>query len=260
MGVAAVRRGSGLVRHARMVRRGGGGGKTDPGEATIARMSLERLRARPRGRPRHDDVLTPAEWRIVNAVRHGLSNAQIAKRRGISVDGVKYHVENAIAKLGLRDRRELRRWRGAPKDSALRRAANTTTTNEGHSMAPGTQLGSIGQISRTVKDIAKAEAWYGGVLGLKHLFTFGKLAFFDCGGTRLYLSAEKDETAPESILYFRVADIAAAHARLVERGVEFSGAPHMVHRHADGTEEWLAFFQDPEGRPLALMSQVGPPR
>jgi len=29
-----------------------------------------------------------------------------------------------------------------------------------------------------------------------------------------------------------------------------------VHRHADGTEEWMAFFKDPEGRPLAIMSQV----
>lgn len=26
--------------------------------------------------------------------------------------------------------------------------------------------------------------------------------------------------------------------------------------HADGTEEWMAFFKDPEGRPLAIVSQV----
>jgi predicted enzyme related to lactoylglutathione lyase len=59
-------------------------------------------------------------------------------------------------------------------------------------------------------------------------------------------------------LYFRVADIAAKHAELAARGVDFKGAPHMIHRHADGTEEWMAFFADPEGRPLALMSQVKP--
>jgi methylmalonyl-CoA/ethylmalonyl-CoA epimerase len=94
------------------------------------------------------------------------------------------------------------------------------------------------------------------VLGLRHLYTFGKLAFFDCGGTRLYLSAEGDAPGPESVLYLRVEDIAAAHDELAARGVEFTGAPHMIHRHADGTEEWLAFFLDPEGRPLALMSQV----
>ena len=101
-------------------------------------------------------------------------------------------------------------------------------------------MGPIGQISRTVSDIAAAEAWYGGVLGLPHLFTFGKLAFFDCGGTRLYLSAERETPqTEESVLYFRVADIAKAHADLVARGVEFRGAPHMIYRHPDGTEEVL---------------------
>jgi len=36
------------------------------------------------------------------------------------------------------------------------------------------------------------------------------------------------------------------------------GLPHMIHRHPDGTEEWLAHFNDPEGRPLAIMSAVMP--
>lgn len=117
------------------------------------------------------------------------------------------------------------------------------------------KLESIGQVSRTVGDIAAAEHWYGEVLGLKHLYTFGKLAFFDCGGTRLYLTAEQP-AASESILYLRVADIRATYEGLSARGVEFTGAPHLVHRHADGTEEWLAFFKDPDGRPLALMSQA----
>jgi DNA-binding CsgD family transcriptional regulator/catechol 2,3-dioxygenase-like lactoylglutathione lyase family enzyme len=210
---------------------------------------------RPRGRPRHDDVLTPAEWRIVDAVRHGLSNAQIAKRRGISVDAVKFHVANAVAKLGVDDRRALRQWRGSPRRGALR-AKNAT--GEAMTTTKQSELGPIGQISRTVRDIQQAEAWYGNVLGLRHLYTFGSLAFFDCGGTRLFLSAENGASAAESILYFRVADIAAKHAELVSRGVEFKGAPHMIHRHADGTEEWMAFFSDPESRPLALMSQVKP--
>jgi catechol 2,3-dioxygenase-like lactoylglutathione lyase family enzyme len=120
------------------------------------------------------------------------------------------------------------------------------------------RLGPIGQVSRTVSDIAKAEAWYGGVLGLPHLYTFGKLAFFDCGGTRLFLNQDEGEAGPESILYFRVPDIAAAHAELVRRGVAFTNAPHVIFRHGDGTEEWMAFFNDPDGRPLALVSQVKP--
>ena len=32
-----------------------------------------------RGRPKHPDILTPAEWRVVNAVRHGMSNRLIAE-------------------------------------------------------------------------------------------------------------------------------------------------------------------------------------
>ena len=210
---------------------------------------------RPRGRPRHDDVLTPAEWRIVHAVRHGLSNSQIAKRRGISVDAVKFHVANAIAKLGLVDRRALRQWRGAPRYGALRGGNEREETTMEKKAG---ELGPIGQVSRTVRDIDEAQAWYRDTLGLRHLYTFGSLAFFDCGGTRLYLSAENGASPAESILYFRVADIAAKHSELLARGVEFKGAPHMIHRHADGTEEWMAFFLDPEGRPLALMSQVKP--
>jgi catechol 2,3-dioxygenase-like lactoylglutathione lyase family enzyme len=119
------------------------------------------------------------------------------------------------------------------------------------------RLGPIGQLSRSVADIAAAEAWWRDVLGLPHLYTFGQLAFFDCDGVRLMLSAEPGESH-SNIIYFRVLDIAASHAALSERGVVFLGAPHMIHRHADGTEEWMAFFSDNEGRPLALMSQVQP--
>ncbi len=117
-------------------------------------------------------------------------------------------------------------------------------------------LGRVGQIARTVQDIGKAQEWYGKVLGLPHLYTFGELAFFDCGGTRLMLTAQHEVSATESILYWRVDDIVGAHAQLKSRGVEFVDAPHMIHKHADGTEEWLAFFKDPEGRLLALISQV----
>jgi catechol 2,3-dioxygenase-like lactoylglutathione lyase family enzyme len=107
-----------------------------------------------------------------------------------------------------------------------------------------------------VSDIQKAERWYSDVLGLRHLYTFGNLAFFDCGGTRLFLSQEGASAASESILYFRVDDIEAAHKSLAGKGVEFTNAPHLVHRHADGTEEWMAVFKDLEGRPLAIMAQV----
>ena len=205
-----------------------------------------------RGRPKHADLLTPAEWRTVHAVRHGMTNTEIARRRGVSVNAVKFHVANALAKLNLRNRRELRAWFRAPNDSALAAA-------ERGNMAKELKIGAIGQIARSVGDTQASEKWYREVLGLPHLYTFGTLAFFDCGGTRLMLSQEGG-AAKESILYLRVADIGAAYQQLQARGVKFTHAPHMIHRHADGTEEWMAFFEDPDGRPMGLMSQLVPGR
>jgi DNA-binding CsgD family transcriptional regulator/catechol 2,3-dioxygenase-like lactoylglutathione lyase family enzyme len=202
-----------------------------------------------RGRPVHDDVLTPAEWRIVHAVQHGLSNREIALRRGISRDAVKFHIANAVAKLGVNNRQGLKRWFREPRESALSRREKAMTSS--------VTFGPLAQIARTVRDIKESEVFYGATLGLKHLYTFGTLAFFDAGGTRLMLSAQA-QPAGESILYLRVADIRAAHELLASRGVQFAEVPHLIHRHADGTEEWLASFTDPEGRPLALMSQVRP--
>lgn len=200
---------------------------------------------RGRGRPPHGDLLTPAEWRVVEAVRHGLSNPAIAARLGVGVDAVKYHVGNALQKLGLTSRAELRRWSGVRRDSCLQ--------GRTEAMDPDLKLGAFGQISRTVTDIAAARRWYADVLGLPHLYSFGDLAFFDCGGVRLFLS--QGEGAPESILYFRVEDVHATAAALTARGASFVSAPHMIHRHEDGTEEWMAFFNDPDQRPLAIMSQ-----
>jgi DNA-binding CsgD family transcriptional regulator len=209
-------------------------------------------------------VLTPAEWRTVHAVKHGLSSRQIAERRGISIDAVKYHVANALAKLGLANRRELRHWHRAPNGSALKEASEIKEAGEIKEEGMNTsiektplKLGVIGQIARTVRDIKQSEAWYAHTVGLPHLFTFGKLAFFDCNGIRLMLS-EESAAAAESILYWRVEGIARAHETLKSRGVEFINAPHLIHQHADGTEEWLAMFKDPEGRPLGLISQVRP--
>jgi DNA-binding CsgD family transcriptional regulator/catechol 2,3-dioxygenase-like lactoylglutathione lyase family enzyme len=217
-----------------------------------------------RGRPRHPDILTPAEWRVVQAVRHGLSNREIARRRGISLDAVKTHVATAIGKLGLANRTALRRWSGAPIDSAAHQEVRMIQATRTPASARVDALGPIGQVARRVRDVTRAEVWYRDVLGLTHLYTFpgpsGPLAFFDCGGTRLFLSQEGVESGGgQSLLYFRVADIQSAHDRLRQRGVEFVGAPHMIFKHADGTEEWMAFFRDCDGDLLAIMSQPGAP-
>lgn len=122
------------------------------------------------------------------------------------------------------------------------------------------RLGPLGQVSLFVRDVARAEAFYRDVLGLAHHFTFGDLAFFDMGGTRLYLHAvDEDAWRAGSVLYFLVDDIATAHLELERRGVHFAGAPHRIHTdEATGVEEWMAFFDDPFGNTLALMARVAP--
>lgn len=181
-----------------------------------------------------------------------MTNREIGKRLRISVDAVKFHITNAVGKLGVAGRRGLKTWNGAPVDSALGKRGTTMTMPS---------LGQIGQISRNVADIPRSVEWYKTTLGLPHLFTFGDLAFFDCGGTRLYLQGHRSDTkvTGDSVIYFTTADINATYSQLCERGVVFRGAPHMIHRHPSGVEEWMAFFEDPDGQLLALMSQVKPP-
>ena len=204
---------------------------------------------RPRGRPPHADQLTPAEWRVVESVRHGLTNPAIARRLAISPDAVKFHVTNALQKLGFARRAELRQWEGVRRDSLLFSAPVTVD-------AP-VKLGMIGQIGRNVSSLVAAETWYRDVLGLTHLYTFHPMAFFDCGGVRLMLN--EGPAAGQSLLYFRVDDVRTAYPELAARGVEFINAPHLIHTHADDTEEWMAFFNDNENRPLAIMARVAAP-
>jgi DNA-binding CsgD family transcriptional regulator/catechol 2,3-dioxygenase-like lactoylglutathione lyase family enzyme len=205
------------------------------------------------GRPPHDDVLTPAEWKVAEQVRHGMTNPQIAERMGVSLDAVKFHVGNALSKLGFSTREQLRLWDGVAKGTALhqlrRSEMDGQTTTDSYMM--------LGQIARVCTSVENSRAWYRDVLGLPELYAFPGLAFFDLGGVRLMLTEEEGKAgAPESLLYLRVPDLHAAKDQLENRGVTFTHAPHMIHRHEDGTEEWMAFFEDDERRPLALMTQV----
>ena len=210
------------------------------------------MKTNERGRPRYDDVLTPAEWKIAEQVRHGMTNRRIAERMGVSLDAVKFHVGNALSKLDFSSREQLRHWSGVAKGTALyqisRLAMVTETSTDSYMM--------LGQVARTTKQFEASETWYRDVLGLPELYSFGNLAFFDLGGVRLMVTEAEGDLASESILYLRVPDIHAAKEQLEGRGVNFINAPHLIHRHEDGTEEWMAAFEDNEGRVLQLMCQV----
>ncbi|MGH7662697.1 MAG: VOC family protein [Gemmatimonadaceae bacterium] len=129
--------------------------------------------------------------------------------------------------------------------------------------APGTQFGlsRIGQIAVPVRDVDRATAFYRDKLGMTFLFPAPNMAFFQCGDVRLLLGVPEEGAAHvrSSIIYYYVDDIEAAYATLQARGVEFTGAPQLVHRAPD-YELWLAAFRDPDGNTLALMTHKQPDR
>lgn len=208
------------------------------------------------GRPPFQDILTPAEWRVVQRAKHGFTNQEIANSLKISINAVKYHITNVIEKLrclpeyDVKDKRSLLELIAQPKSSLV---------NKSSSMNDKVNINSIGQISRKVSDITKSINWYKNTLKLKHLFTYETIAFFDLNGVRLMLSETTNNTANDkSILYFYTNNIMGLFQSLKKEGCEFTHSPHKVHTHEDGTEEWMAFFNDPDERPLGLMSQIKP--
>ncbi len=64
-----------------------------------------------RGRPRSPELLTPREQEVLELIRGGLTNPQIADQLGISIEGVKYHVSEILSKLCVSTREEAAAWR-----------------------------------------------------------------------------------------------------------------------------------------------------
>ena len=116
-------------------------------------------------------------------------------------------------------------------------------------------LSAIGQIALGVSDVDQAEAFYGGKLGLRKLFRFGDLAFYDCAGVRLLIEKSQTPAKSASVLYFRCADVVLARRELEARGVVFSDQPHRIAPMEDH-DLWMTFFTDPDGHLLALMMEA----
>lgn len=117
----------------------------------------------------------------------------------------------------------------------------------------------IAQLALEVQAVPPAVAFYRDVLGLRELPIPAPptMAFLACGETRFMLSLPegRDASTPGSLIYFRVSDIHAAHAVLVEHGVDVIRPPHLVARLPDH-DLWMTFFRDPSGNPLAFMAEA----
>jgi len=118
-------------------------------------------------------------------------------------------------------------------------------------------LNHIGQIALPVIDVDRAETFYENVMGLRKLYRFGDLSFFDCAGVRLLLEKTKDPAnfRAQGCIYFRCADIALAVSTLEKRGVTFTHRPHRI-ATMDDHDLWMAFFEDPDGHTLAVMHEA----
>ena len=120
------------------------------------------------------------------------------------------------------------------------------------------QLSQIGQIALAVSDTNRSEAFYEHTLGLRKLYRYGDLAFFDCAGVRLMLSPPENGalvTVAQGALYFRVADLLLAVKALREKGVSIESEPHLTAPMPDH-DLWMAFIRDPDGHLIGLMMEA----
>jgi len=113
----------------------------------------------------------------------------------------------------------------------------------------------IRQIAIVCKDVIRATEFYRDTLGIRFLFSAPPgLAFFDCDGVRLMLSAGEGDANGTSVLYYLVTDVQTRQKELAAKGVRFIGEPHMVARMPDH-ELWLAEFRDSEDNVMVLMEE-----
>ena len=119
------------------------------------------------------------------------------------------------------------------------------------------RLSDIRQIAITVSDVGTALPFYRDVLGLSFLFSpSSNLAFLAAGSVRLMLTTPQGAgtAGQNSILYFTVTDICAAHAAIVERGARNERAPNLTAKMPDH-ELWIGFVRDPDGNLIGLLEE-----
>jgi predicted enzyme related to lactoylglutathione lyase len=119
------------------------------------------------------------------------------------------------------------------------------------------KLSEIRQIAITVSDVGTALPFYRDVLGLSFLFSPApNLAFLSAGSIRIMLSTPQGAgtVGHNSILYFKINDIEAAHHAIVARGARNERNPQLAAKMPDH-ELWISFVRDPDGNLVGLMEE-----
>jgi len=119
------------------------------------------------------------------------------------------------------------------------------------------EITGIGQIAINCHDLKRATEFYRDTLGMRMLYEFPGLAFFDCGGVRLMLAEpeKKEFDHPASIIYYRVGDIQQSARTLTDKGVALEHEPRIIAKMPDH-DLWMFFVRDSEGNLIGLMSEV----
>ena len=119
-------------------------------------------------------------------------------------------------------------------------------------------MNQIGQIAIPVSNTDRSEAFYEQTLGLRKLYRYGDLSFFDCAGVRLMLSppeAGQTVVPGQGAIYFRVADLGLALKDIRGKGAEIVSEAHMLAPMPDH-DLWMAFTRDPDGHLIGLMMEA----
>lgn len=114
------------------------------------------------------------------------------------------------------------------------------------------------QVALTVSNLDVARTFYRDSLGLRLMFEANNMLFFDVGGVRLMIARDPAHARPvraAGILYFHVADFAAALGRLRSSQAQLVGPVETVQTSASGSLQ-LQQFEDPDGNMLAIMGFV----
>ncbi len=118
-------------------------------------------------------------------------------------------------------------------------------------------LSQLGQIAYNVSDVDRTEAFYEQTPGLKKMYRYGDLVFFDCAGVRLMLAKPEngEPVTTQGAIYFKVPDLPKAVADLKARGAPFVDEPHLVAPMPDH-DLWMTFVKDPDGHLIGLMMEA----